>query len=506
MGKVLGQLLILEVVKKLENKTAFISGNFSVLHVGHVRLFKFAKSISTELVVGVYADEILDEQSSASADERALALLTNRFIDQVVIIDRDVNTTLFSLKPDIVIKGTEYKDQKNEEKKYIDATSAQLIFSSGATINFTNTSQNYSGNFKNPYSGWFVPKNFIDRHKLSYEKTSELLEAIDRIKLLVIGDTIVDRYVDCTAVGMSQEEPIIVASPIQNNKFVGGAAIVSAHARSLGSAIKLITLLGDDPEGKYIKTQLNDLGVALSAYHEIGRPTTTKTRYKISGKSVFRLNELLSDDCSQEIQDSIYEEVKLALSDVNMVIFSDFNYGILPKRLIDRITELCVKSSVPTIADSQSSSQLGDITRYKNSKLVTPTEFEARVSLHNKEDGLVQLAEQIRLRTNSEHVFLKIGKAGLIIHNSHGITANTPYRTDELPALNNYPTDTAGAGDSLMITSSLMLSKGASIWEAALIGSIAAGIQVSRTGNIPVTIDEIKPALWYIFNQTSQID
>ena len=80
--------------------------------------------------------------------------------------------------------------------------------------------------------------------------------------------------------------------------------------------------------------------------------------------------------------------------------------------------------------------------------------------------------------------------------------ASTVYLTDELPALYKSAVDTAGAGDSLMIASSLMLSKGASIWEAALIGSIAAGVQVSRNGNIPVTINEIDPVLRYLFNHT----
>ena len=97
-------------------------------------------------------------------------------------------------------------------------------------------------------------------------------------------------------------EPIIVASPIQNKQFVGGVAIAAAHARSLGSKVKLVTLLGDDLDGKYIKDELSKLKVDLSVHHEIGRQTTRKTRFKVSGRSVFRLNELLSDDCSQEFK------------------------------------------------------------------------------------------------------------------------------------------------------------------------------------------------------------
>ena len=154
-------------------------------------------------------------------------------------------------------------------------------------------------------------------------------------------------------------------------------------------------MLGDDLNGKYIKDELSKLKVDLSVHHEIGRPTTTKTRFKVSGRSVFRLNELLSDDCSQEIQDSMFKELNSIIENFDMVIFSDFNYGLLPTKLIGHISDLCEKYSIPMVADSQSSSQLGDITRYRNMKLVTPTEYEARVSLHNKDDGLVEVAEQI---------------------------------------------------------------------------------------------------------------
>ena len=93
---------------KYHNKASFISGKFSVLHAGHVRLFKFAKSISDKLIVGVYSDELLEQQTLGSADERLIAIVTNKFVDQVIIIEKDINSTLFSIKPDIVIKGTEH--------------------------------------------------------------------------------------------------------------------------------------------------------------------------------------------------------------------------------------------------------------------------------------------------------------------------------------------------------------------------------------------------------------
>jgi bifunctional ADP-heptose synthase (sugar kinase/adenylyltransferase) len=141
------------------------------------------------------------------------------------------------------------------------------------------------------------------------------------------------------------------------------------------------------------------------------------------------------------------------------------------------------------IADSQSSSQVGDISRFKGMSLITPTEREARISLRDNESGLVVLAERLRKHSISKNVFLKIGEEGVLVHAE--TSATNTWLTDRIPALNNNPIDVAGAGDSMMITSAMILATGGNIWEAACIGSIAAAIQVGRIGNIPITKNEI---------------
>ena len=141
------------------------------------------------------------------------------------------------------------------------------------------------------------------------------------------------------------------------------------------------------------------------------------------------------------------------------------------------------------VADSQSSSQTGDISRFKNMDLITPTEREARISSHNREDGLVVLAEQLRLLANAKNILLKLGEEGLLIHWSD--FKNNSWLNDRISALNNSPKDVSGAGDSLLIVSAMTLACGGTIWEAACLGSIAAAIQVSRVGNTPLEKEEL---------------
>ena len=139
-------------------------------------------------------------------------------------------------------------------------------------------------------------------------------------------------------------------------------------------------------------------------------------------------------------------------------------------------------------ADSQSSSQIGDISRFRGVNLITPTEREARISSRNHEDGLVVLVQQLKKLSSTDNIFLKMGEEGMLIYSGD---TNVNDLTDSISALNTSPRDVAGAGDSLLVSGALTMTAGGSIWESALIGSLAAAIQVGRVGNTPLKSKEL---------------
>ncbi len=141
------------------------------------------------------------------------------------------------------------------------------------------------------------------------------------------------------------------------------------------------------------------------------------------------------------------------------------------------------------VADSQSSSQIGDVSRFKHAALLTPTERETRIALGNYEDGLVVLAEQLRQRSHAQNVAITLGPEGVLIHAR--VTDKTQWLTDRLAALNTSPKDTAGAGDCLLVCAAMSMAVGRSIWESLYLGSLAAACQVGRIGNVPLTASEI---------------
>jgi sugar/nucleoside kinase (ribokinase family) len=122
--------------------------------------------------------------------------------------------------------------------------------------------------------------------------------------------------------------------------------------------------------------------------------------------------------------------------------------------------------------------------------LLKPTEREARLALRDFNSGLVVLAEALRKKANAENIVLTLGSEGLLIHAPN--EREQGWLTDQLPAFNLAPKDTAGAGDSFLVMSSLALLVGASIWQSAYLGSIAAACQVGRIGNVPLTPADIE--------------
>tara|TARA_X000000368_G_scaffold91441_1_gene69875 strand:+ start:5760 stop:7205 length:1446 start_codon:yes stop_codon:yes gene_type:complete len=465
-----------------------VFGNFNIVHPGHLRLLHFAKSLKGKVKVGLFSDKIAGKDIHIPEELRMSSLEAIDLVDEVFIVNEPVEDVINRLKPRAVVKGKEYEGVDNPEKEVLESYGGKLFFSSGeVTFSSIELLQKEVLNSDNRFIE--TPQNFFDRHQITVQKLIEIVEKFKDKKVCVIGDVIIDEYIASEPLGMSQEDPTIVIKPIESKKYLGGAGIVAAHGSNLGAKVTFHTIVGDDEEKKFVKKELTRNSVSECLFIDPNRPTTLKQRFRSKGKSLLRVSYLSQNSISKELQNEIFASLEKQISNFDLIIFSDFNYGCLPQDLVQKITLLANKHNVRTAADSQSSSQTGDISRFKNMDLITPTEREARISLRDNESGLVRLAENLRLKTDALNILLKLGEEGLMLH------AGNPHLdewvTDRIRALNTSPKDVAGAGDSLLITSSLALLSGANIWEAASLGSLAAAIQVGRVGNTPITSDEI---------------
>ena len=469
-----------------KHRSVFVAGIFNVLHPGHIRLLKFAKECGDKLIVGVISDTLAGDGAHVAQDFRLEAVKMNALVDEVFLVQTSVEQEVLRLKPDIVVKGKEHESQKNPEQKAVDSYGGKLIFSSGDVV-FSSLDlirREIGTQNSKPIT---LPNQFMSRRKVSSKSLRDLMQKFKGLKVVVIGDVIIDEYISCDPLGMSEEDSTIVVTPISSRTFVGGAAIVAAHAASLGAKVKFFSVVGDDASAKFCQEELSKFGVEHHLLVDDSRPTTLKQRFRSRSKTLLRVSHLAQRQIDGSLQNALVANVTKSCADADLLIFSDFNYGILPQTVVDQITAIAKKNKVKIVADSQSSSQIGDILRFQDTDLLTPTEREARLALRNTEDGLVVVAQMICERANSKAALVKLGEEGVLLRFRDG----SDWKTDQIPALNSAPQDVAGAGDCMLVASSLALTVGANMWEAGLLGSLAAAIQVGRVGNTPITQDEI---------------
>lgn len=479
-----------EIVTKAQGKKriVFVSGTFNIIHPGHLRLLRFASECGDFLVAGVLSDKQAPT-AQLKQDTRLEGVAAINWVNHALVLPEDPEEFIRKLQPAVVVMGKEHENTSSPELEAVQSYGGQLLFGSGDTT-FSSLELLRKETELISHSSIIKPSTYIAHHDICVDSLAGILHRMKSLKVCVIGDIIVDEYIQCDPLGMSQEDPTIVVAPIMANKFLGGAGIVAAHARSLGAEkVSCISVTGDDEAAQYVVEKFQQYGVEAHLLKDGNRPTTLKQRYRAGNKTLLRVSHLRQHKLNKSQQLKILEHLESVLAKVDLLIFSDFNYGALPQELVDKITVECKRLGVMMVADSQSSSQVGDISRFRDVALLTPTEREARLALGNYEDGLVVLAEALRKKTNAQNVVITLGAEGLLIH--AGAPDKVKWLTDRLVALNTAPKDAAGAGDCLLVCTALALAIGSSIWESIYLGSIAAACQVGRIGNIPLTAAEL---------------
>ena len=461
-----------------------VSGNFNLVHPGHVRLLNFARSCGDALVVALYDDG--EPGVAVQLDIRMEGVTSMTAVNHVVTLrQKDLTEFILALQPNVVVKGHEHERDSNPEKEVVRSYGGHLIFSSGdVRFSYVDTiGQDSEGSSKTELRS---ARKFCVKHGLTLSRLQEVVHAFAGKRILVLGELIMDEYIHCEALGMSQEDPTIVVAPVDSQRYVGGAGIVAAHLVGLGAQARFLTICGDDVVADAASTSLLDLGVQHTILRDRSRPTILKQRFRAAGKTLLRVSHLRSHDAGEEYIEQIYDLVKQHLDQIDLLVFSDFNYGCLPQGFVHGVIRLCLDRKIPFVADSQASSQIGDVSRFKHADLITATEREARLAVSDFKSGLQNVADVLLEKTCARALIIKLGGEGCVI-----IDSEPQLETSKLHALNSNPVDVAGAGDALLAAASLALVAGGNTWECACIGSLAAALQVSRLGNVPLQHSEL---------------
>ncbi|OGH96852.1 MAG: hypothetical protein A2104_08125 [Candidatus Melainabacteria bacterium GWF2_32_7] len=485
--------------QKAQNQEIVLcQGHFNTIHPGHLRFLEFAKQQGDCLIVAVQGYNWLEDKNKGvffDTEERARGVASLQKVDKVVIFnDFSILDVIKAIEPDIYVRGEEFSKYLRaiqDEIDLIKKLKGKVVFSSGQ-VEYSTSDFLDNNLFDLIERNKHQLNKAIEKQKISKDKLVEYFNSFRNLRILVIGDSIVDQYVVCDALGMSAEAPIINIRELESKDYVGGAAVIARHIKALGANCYFASVIGNDLSGKFVKDELAKDGITTKLVIDKERETTFKIRYMVGKQKVLRVSRLKEHYINEKLESSLINYVKTLVNDLDGIIISDFAYGVITPRLINEISQLAKVHNIRLFGDSQSSSQVGDIGKFMDYDLITPTEREARLALNDKYNGLEKIGMTLLEKLQLKNLVVTLGENGLVSYQNISNGHTMFVKSQHFPALNVNPVDVMGAGDSLLSGLSLAMCAGANLMESSVIASGISSIAVGKVGNVPVKSDELE--------------
>ena len=315
-----------------------------------------------------------------------------------------------------------------------------------------------------------------------------LLERAGEVRVLVVGDLMLDRYISGVVDRISPEAPVPVVRVLSERSAPGGAGNVAANVRALGAPCRLVGHVGDDPEGDALLGALQDRGVAPEGVvRGGGRPTTVKTRVLARHQQVVRYDREVEDDLGDELARQVSQHVRDSAADVDVIVVQDYNKGVLRPSVIEGVMGAAADRAIPCVVDPKRRNFFA----YAGATVLKPNARELADALGtfiHPEDGAWENGawmEEVRARLGCEHLLVTLGDQGMALRSASGAHVR-------LPTLARSVYDVSGAGDTVTAALAVALATGADVAEAAALANHAAAVEVAKAGVQTVSPAEIE--------------
>ena len=333
----------------------------------------------------------------------------------------------------------------------------------------------------------------IDSTRLDKLKLRSLIKKIDQVRVLVIGDLILDEYLLAKPERISREAPVMILKYIRSNFALGGAANAAANIAALGAKVDLLGVSGDDSSAQTLTRLCAESHINLIKVIDNTRQTTTKTRIISTSSSnpdsgtilqqqVLRVDREDATEIASELEDNILARLQSQIESCDVVLLSDYDNGVLSPRLSSQVLSISKSCSKKTIIDTN-----GDIYKFKGAHSFTPNQPDTEKALErkiNNEAELIEAGLALKAVLETEELLITRGAKGMALFGKETL--------DLIPALNlSEVFDVTGAGDTVAALYSMALALGASSLEAAILGNLAASIVVKKYGTATVSQAEI---------------
>lgn len=315
----------------------------------------------------------------------------------------------------------------------------------------------------------------------------KILDNFADVKVLVVGDVMLDRYWWGRVGRISPEAPVPVVSLERTSLIAGGAANVAANVAGLGAKPFLFGITGKDEGAKLLPEVLQKSNISAFELFPIkDRKTTVKTRIVAHNQQVVRLDQETSTPLNSRETASLLKKIEAAFDLIDVVILSDYAKGFLTDELIKRLISQGKKNGKIVLIDPKGK----DYSKYSGATILTPNQREAAdaCGLEDNCSNLVELTGEMLLE--------RLGlKALLITQGEKGMTLLQKGKSSSyLPATARKVYDVTGAGDTAIATMAVALGSGMDFLQAAEIANTAAGLVVEKIGTTPITREMLESA------------
>ena len=442
--------VVFKKARKAGKKIVHCHGVFDLLHPGHVKHFQAAKSKGDILIVTLTKDEYVNKGPGRPVFNhhlRAETIAALQCVDYVAINDWPTAVeTIKKLRPHYFVKGSDYAQKQEditgkiyEEEEAIRAVGGMLYFtdeisfSSSALINahcspLPEEAKNYLAQFKKKFPAGTV------------------LQALDKtrdLKVLVIGDIIIDEYHYCVGMGKTSKDNIIATRFINEEVFAGGALAASNHIAGLCANTTLMSVIGTvNDYRQFIASHLKPK-IKTNFYYSKAAPTVVKRRF-IDPSFLTKLFEICYLDeknlLSPELEKEICDYLNRHLKDFDMVLVTDFGHGLLTPAIIRTV---CEKANFLAVNVQTNSSNIGFnvVTKFRRADFICVDEPEIRLAMQDKTSTLESLVLKMIRKLKCKSVIITRGHRGSLAYSKKD-------GFSEIPVLSKEVLDRVGAGDA----------------------------------------------------------
>lgn len=466
-------------------KVVLCHGVFDLMHTGHIFHLQRAKKEGDILVVTITSNEFVNKGPGRpvfSQELRAETLAALGCVDYVAVNHGATAVEVIQrLKPDIYAKGGEYRQATDDITGNIDKE-RHAVESVGGRIFYTDEVTFSSSSLLNEHFGVFSTetKNYLKEFRGKYDPkvVIQQVQELSRLKVLVVGDAIIDQYHYVKPLGQSGKNNLALSvSYNSEEQFAGGSIAVANHLAGFAEEVTLVAALGKlETHEDYIRSKLLP-NVTPNFFYLEDSPTVTKRRFVDEEiNKMFEIYFFNDEPDLAVIEAQVGDWLTSHAAEFDVVVVPDFGNGFISGKIVQ---SLCAYSRFLAVNTQINSGNRGYhvINRYPRADFISLNEPEIRLAAHNRYSPLDQVVETVGTRLNAPFVAVTRGTKGALL------TDRKENSSFKVPALSTKVLDRVGAGDAFLSLAGLCLGGGLHPEIAAFIGSAAAALDVQIVCN-----------------------